>query len=183
VSNYLYPALYMRICRRCQKNKSLESFGWDSMKKYRRRICYSCVETAKRVVNPERMAEKDQARLIKASETRATNPTGAILTDTRSSDRKRGWPGNDLTLDAVSKLIEHGCCYCGETGIRMTLDRKDNALAHNLTNVIPACIRCNYLRGSMPYEAWVHIVPVIRETRILGLFGEWRSRPFNKKRR
>lgn len=59
----------------------------------------------------------------------------------------------------------------------MTLDRIDNTRAHLKDNVVPSCIRCNYIRGSMPYEAWMNIVPSIRQTKELGLFGTWRSRP------
>jgi hypothetical protein len=33
----------------------------------------------------------------------------------------------------------------------------------------------------MPYLAWVHLIPAVREARELGLFGVWRSKPFNKK--
>lgn len=58
----------------------------------------------------------------------------------------------------------------------MSLDRIDNSKGHIQANVVPACIRCNYLRGSMPHEAWLNLVPTIRETRIKGLFGTWTGR-------
>jgi len=104
-----------------------------------------------------------------------------LVTDSRSSDKKRGRPGNDLNRDFVAALIRQGCCYCGETEMRITLDRIDNSLAHTRANVLPACLRCNYMRGSMPYEAWLHLVPAVRQAREFGLFGAWRSQPFNRR--
>ena len=31
-------------------------------------------------------------------------------------------------------------------------------------------------------RAWLHIVPSVREARELGLFGDWRTKPMNRKR-
>jgi hypothetical protein len=33
----------------------------------------------------------------------------------------------------------------------------------------------------LPYPARLHIVPSVKEARELGLFGDWRSKPFNRK--
>ena len=83
----------------------------------------------------------------------------------------------------VLAALKEGCRYCGETVLRISLDRIDNSQPHNKANVVPCCLRCNYLRGSMPYPAWLHIVPSVRGARLLGLFGDWRSQPFNRKSR
>ncbi len=63
----------------------------------------------------------------------------------------------------------------------MTLDRIDNGFGHTKSNVVPACYRCNLIRGSMPYNAWLNIVDAIRQTYELGLFGDWRKEPIAKK--
>lgn len=55
----------------------------------------------------------------------------------------------------------------------MTVDRIDNNLAHTKSNVKPACVRCNHIRGSMPYQAWIYLVPIVRQAYELGLFGDW----------
>jgi hypothetical protein len=39
------------------------------------------------------------------------------------------------------------------------------------------CIRCNYIRGSMPFAAWTLLVPAIRQAVEQGLFGTWRTKP------
>lgn len=95
-----------------------------------------------------------------------------IAIDARKSDRKRGWTA-DLDHVTVLSLITQGCSYCGEHTIRMTVDRIDNSKGHTKDNLVPACIRCNYMRRNAPYEAWKHLAPALKEARELGLFGEW----------
>ena len=98
-----------------------------------------------------------------------------ILADSRGSDRKHGRE-NTLTLNFIESAIANGCTYCGETSLRMTLDRMDNATGHTPENVLAACIRCNYLRRHTPYAAWLEIVPSVRAAREKDLFGEWDGR-------
>lgn len=103
------------------------------------------------------------------------NTAQFIYTDSKSSDRKKGLK-NDLNQEFIKKLIDHPCSYCGETSLRMTLDRIDNSIGHIRTNVVAACIRCNYVRRDMPYEAWLCIAPAMTEARKKGLFKNWSGR-------
>lgn len=116
-------------------------------------------------------------RTLKFSQMRAAGIDVArfILREARRSDRLRGRVC-DLTKDQIESLISRGCSYCGETGLRMTLDRIDNSGGHTLDNVVPACIRCNYARRDMPYEAWLCLVEGMRQARELGLFKAWTGR-------
>jgi hypothetical protein len=102
-----------------------------------------------------------------------------ILYDTRGSDKKKNLE-NDLTREFIEEKIRNGCEYCGETSLRMTLDRKDNSKGHTKDNVNASCIRCNYMRRDMPYEAWLALIDKIREINILGLFGDWFSYAFSR---
>ena len=95
-----------------------------------------------------------------------------ILKDSLRADRLEG-RGNDLSKEFIQSMISNGCAYCGETELKMTLDRKDNSIGHTRDNVTPCCIRCNYIRRDMPYEAWLVVAQSIREARELGLFGTW----------
>lgn len=99
-----------------------------------------------------------------------------IYEDSRREDVKAGRE-NDLTLEYIAKSIQHGCLYCGENAIRMTLDRIDNQIGHTVVNTVPACIRCNYMRRNMPYRAWLVICPAVRLARELGAFEDWQGRP------
>lgn len=94
------------------------------------------------------------------------------MTDSRSSDKKKGLK-NNLTKEFIDETISNGCIYCGNTTLRMTLDRIDNTIGHIMDNVVPACIRCNYIRGSMPYDAWLSLKDGLIQAEQLGLFGNW----------
>jgi hypothetical protein len=98
-----------------------------------------------------------------------------ILEDSRKSDKKKGRE-NNLTKEFIEELISNGCSYCGENKIMICLDRIDNSMGHIKDNVVAACVRCNYIRNSMPYEAWLHIVPLIKDAHIKGLFNNWKTR-------
>lgn len=50
-----------------------------------------------------------------------------ILWDSKYSDKKYNRE-NDLTKEFVKNKINCPCFYCGETKLRMTLDRIDNSL-------------------------------------------------------
>lgn len=135
-----------------------------------------CLDIAKEALEHHQRQE-DKKRLLRIKRSRADflNPIKVakwIVQDCRKKDKKAGLQ-NDLTRELVEPLISVPCNYCGETKLRMSLDRKDNNRGHLLENVVGCCRRCNDIRGSMPYEAWLHIVPAIRSTRELGLFDGW----------
>lgn len=168
----------VRKCRVCGERKEIAKFEFagDPSRAIRRRVCHSCRAQAKNI-DPER-------RRASARKYRQLAPHVAVAIDCRKTDRKKGLQGNDLNSEIVRDLFAGvvGCIYCGETKLKMTLDRIDNARAHSRDNVVPCCIRCNYIRGSMPYEAWLVLVPKVKEARERGLFGEWRAVPLRRAR-
>lgn len=163
----------LRECRVCHKPKPISSFGKASHGS-RRRQCEYCRGLKKQENDVERHLAKKRRQ---SSNYRITNPVATIVNDCKASDKKKGRGENDLDRAFVEELIRNGCSYCGDDQLRMTLDRMDNSKPHTRENVVPSCIRCNYIRGSMPYTAWLNMVPAVRSTRELGLFGDWRSRP------
>lgn len=160
-----------RICRRCQTLRDLECF--EEIPGGRRKVCRVCRNSAHAKPTLAQDCEKHR-------KWRAKNPHSAILYDCRAFDKKHEFD-NDLDREFIKALIVSGCRYCGETKLRMTLDRIDNSVGHIKANVLPCCIRCNYIRGSMPFDAWMVMVPAVRQAREAGLFGTWRSVPFNRK--
>lgn len=162
-----------RVCRICSRSRPLTAYllcpGGA-----RRRVCSTCRHARERQANPERVlrSQREKRQRLRAS---------ALLSDCRSSDKKKGLIGNDLDRDFVAGLISLPCSYCESTALQMTLDRIDNSLAHVRGNVVPCCLRCNYIRGSMPYEAWLEFTPTLKSVVAKGLFGDWRSRPLNLK--
>ena len=166
--------LRTRTCRKCQAVKPETAFDPTSSG-YRRRVCSACTTRVRRLKNPEKHRAYNNRH-------RAQNPHRYVVLDSRSWDLKHGFEGNDLDADFVQDLISGGCSYCGATELRMTLDRTDNSKAHTKSNVVPCCIRCNYLRGSMPYAAWEVVAPAVRQAYQKGLFGDWRAVPISRKK-
>lgn len=170
-----------RICRKCGKTKPITGFPANS-KGCRERMCTACRHRATAENNPLLAAEREKRRTQAVRRKRAADRAWALLGDAKRSDRRRKREGFDLTRATVAELLAEGCRYCGDHKTMMTLDRIDNDLAHSLSNVVPACIRCNYLRRDMPYEAWLVIAPSVRAAREAGLFGDWATLPFHLQR-
>jgi hypothetical protein len=55
----------------------------------------------------------------------------------------------------------------------MSLDRIDNSKGHTMDNVLPACLRCNFMRADIPYVVWVKFIPALQEAERNGDFGDW----------
>lgn|GEM_PF-1385135 len=170
-------------CNRCGTTKPTSAFSYKTVYggRYLRTACRIC-ENKKRSERRKRSPSaadkvREQRQLDRRSRMRAAgiDLPRWILTDSRASDRKKGL-SNDLTKSFIAERIAQGCCYCGDKTIRMTLDRIDNNQGHTRNNVVPACIRCNYIRRDMPFEAWLLVTGAIREARKRGLFGEWTGR-------
>src|SRR2546423_9668456 len=127
--------------------------------------------------DPAKKQEWQRQRNLKFVRMRATGIDVArfILWEARRSDKSRGLLC-DLSKSEVEALIANGCSYCGETQLRMTLDRIDNSKGHTLSNVVPACIRCNYARRNMTSEARLCLAEGMRRARELNLFGVWTGR-------
>lgn len=143
---------------------------------YRRFICIGCDNIYKRkyprkedAENRERKRKSTQGRIRRANETFRCR---YILQDSQRSDKKK-YRGNDLDREFIRKLIDEGCVHCADREARMTLDRINNNLGHLKTNVVASCMRCNYFRRDMPYDAWIMIAPKIRQARLLGLLDGW----------
>lgn len=171
----------MPICTKCGRKRKLSDFGSfiRSGRPQRRSHCNACRSSRARSVetagSPEaQTAWRERRRRHESSRADPDSIAKWILIDSKKQDRKRGLE-NDLDEDSIKKLVQNGCSYCAATDMRMTLDRVDNAMGHTLANVRPACIRCNMMRGDMPWEAWNALVPHLRPIRESGLFGTWRS--------
>ena len=171
----------MKIKKSCKKcgESNLDKLLKDTSKgKLQiRNICNKCrwVQQAEWISkNPKKIqcyVKKTQQRQ-KIDRKDPKNSARFILMDYVRDDRKRGLE-NELDLEFVKEQIAKGCSYCGETEIRMSLDRIDNTRGHTRDNVVPACHRCNYVRLNMPYEAWLGIAPAMRKAREKGAFGDW----------
>lgn len=188
----------MKTCKDCQNLKPLQEFSQynprtlkdGTVKYYYRPYCKSCMskrgeifKRRRRELDPEYRAEKNLKSAIRRSGQRQSEEYRAyyLLADCKQSDKRKGLVC-DLTRETITKIISPGdCSYCGETDLRLSLDRRDNSVGHTQNNVIRCCIRCNMIRGAMPFEAWMTLVPAIRSARELGQFGDWTAEIHKRK--
>lgn len=165
-------------CKACGLSEPEVNFGWRTVggRKYLKIWCRGC-ERKREKLQPgykSRRAKYDKKNQEKNRIARQDPESfyKFIYADARNSDRKFG-RDNDLDRESIRMIVNKPCTYCLLSNLRMTLDRVDNSLGHTKNNVIAACVRCNYLRRDMPYEAWMRIVPAIRLAAAEGLFGDW----------
>ena len=123
-------------------------------------------------VRAKASSQKYRAKMTKEREL-GVSTSKYILADSRRWDRGKGFPKSDLTIEFIDSAIASGCSYCGDKESRMTLDRVDNDKGHSQSNVVPACMRCNYARRDMPYAAWLLVAEGMRKAREQDLFGDW----------
>jgi hypothetical protein len=165
----------MKRCRSCKalKPKALFYAKQSLCKECDRQRATSAYHVHEQPTEIERERRKETKSAWEKKRRRdPTKRSYIIWRDSRASDRRNG-RANDLTIPFIESLVCQGCAYCGETTLKMTLDRVDNKVGHLQCNVVPACVRCNYLRRDMPYRAWLEIAKVIRRLRKQGLFGDW----------
>lgn len=163
----------MRVCRRCRESKENSDFYGKRSKSAVCRACYKAKKAPQERLHKATVEWK--TRINNRERHRRQDPNYRALylcKDARKSDRKFGRT-NSLTMEFVVEALQQPCTYCGETQLKMTLDRKDNQLGHTEHNCVPCCVRCNYMRRDMPYVAWLGLVVSVREVREAGLFGAW----------
>jgi len=160
----------IKKCKICLKDKPRDEFPKHSKNSWRS-FCKMCYAQQRK----EREQENQNAQNKKISFERkfGINRAKYIWKDYRNTDRIRGM-NNNISKDFIENLIRFGCSYCGETSMSiMSLDRIDNSIGHITTNVVACCLRCNFIKKNMPSEAWIFLVPHIKQAYKLGLFGEW----------
>lgn len=165
-------------CKKCCKSEAETAFQFRTVngRKYPRHLCSKCFNKYNSSLKRKsgKHAHHVRRNKEKVKSWRRNNQKTAmfILQDSRHNDKRRSHE-NNLDRGFIETEIKGGCKYCGENGIRITLDRIDNSKGHTKDNVIAACIRCNLVRGSMPYAAWLIIVPAMKSAREQGLFEGW----------
>jgi len=164
----------MNTCLKCGLFKSIHDF-------HTKNICLSCYKIRKSTYNSKRYAENldfrkskndDSSRREREDRSSDIRRDKYIVFDSRKIDKKKNRE-NDIDRPFVSELISKPCFYCEDTETKMTLDRINNTIGHIKTNVVQCCVRCNYTRGQMPYDAWIIVSKGMKEARISGLFGNW----------
>lgn len=67
-----------------------------------------------------------------------------------------------ITLQDVMAARAQECVYCGR--LASGLDRLDNSIGHVPANCVPACLRCNWMRGRyISHEVMLHVGAVLKK--------------------
>ncbi len=157
------PPQITKCCTQCKQILPTENFGYKYTNSQNKIIYKSYCKLCENK-NTSARERRERAEQI--------NRSKYILIDSRKSDKKFN-RDNNLTRQFIDELIINPCSYCGEDKLLITLDRINNNLGHLIDNVVQACIRCNYIRGNMPYDAWLIIAKGVKEARESYLFGSW----------
>lgn len=167
-------------CRHCGKGEPEVQFYIRKVsgRYYRRYICYGC-DQIRREKYPTREASIKRERVRRAAKERVDRLSSDrrywyILKDSKSADKARR-RDNDLDYEFIKTTISTGCAYCGDLNGKMTLDRVDNSIGHLKTNVIGACMQCNWFRRDMPFAAWELLLPALQTARARGLLDDWNA--------
>ena len=83
----------------------------------------------------------------------------------------------DFDRKYVKGLTKLPCTYCGIQA-KIGLDRIDSNGPYLKYNIVPCCIRCNFIKKDMPIGAWNILYPEIKRIKDAGLFGNWCPRGF-----
>lgn len=172
----------LKICSKCKIEKDTTEFSQylKRGKPYIHSYCKPCKnsqcgERYKRDAHAAKVYYQKYQQKIRDDRARS------ILIDSRKSDRKKGLD-NDLDLPFIERAIEQPCSYCRDETCIKTLDRIDNDIGHTQSNVVVSCLRCNIVRGSMPYGAWLYLADGMRRAREDGLLGDWNTASVAKRR-
>lgn len=69
----------------------------------------------------------------------------------------------DLTPEFVKSVMESPCTYCSASGKYSELDKKDPLVGYLMSNVVPACRRCNVIKSNVvSYDEMMFIAEYLR---------------------
>jgi hypothetical protein len=154
-----------RYCRICKKNKpTTEFYLFTRRRKNKDKTRIKITQLIKTE------CKKCTSELSKKYNRSAPGSMSYIYY--RHNDKKRGYR-NDLSRDDIGLLFSQPCFYCGRKVDKMVLDRIDNNKGHTKDNVNQSCVICNTIRMDLPYEAWVLLVPDVKEVVNSGVLDNW----------
>jgi hypothetical protein len=73
----------------------------------------------------------------------------------------------ELSKDDIEKFWQMPCHYCGSEIETVGLDRMDNSIGYTLSNIVPCCKKCNYMKKNMNYNEFIGHCIKIRDTSLL----------------
>jgi len=69
----------------------------------------------------------------------------------------------NLTFEEFMKYWKQPCVYCGQPIETIGLDRVDNSVGYEATNVVPCCKDCNRAKSVLPQMEFISLCKAIAE--------------------
>ena len=179
---YINPVNGTKLCTGpCNEVKPVQKFGKvvrSDGSIYFKPTCNECRYLQEAITGSK--AKRRQA-VVKFERANNINHAKYVFQDCRHSDKQNGRE-NDLTLEFVQQQVSQPCAYCLSTDIPMGLDRQDNLIGHVMSNCLPCCQRCNYMRKNIPIDIWMKLTPIIKQLADKGAFGVWEGTVHEKQK-
>ena len=82
--------------------------------------------------------------------------------------KQASWKISVLQLRARFSRFDHCCAYCGASGDMQIEHVKPISQGglHHISNIVPACLSCNYAKGADPMERWYRSQPFFDPARL-----------------
>jgi len=83
----------------------------------------------------------------------------------KNGAKKRGYKFN-LTKDQFKKFWQKPCYYCGDAIKTIGLDRVDNKIGYEVSNIVPCCSTCNGFKRGISVDLFLSNISKIYDNRL-----------------
>lgn len=143
-----------KMCGICSHVRELEFFAGEDGETFS--TCKRCrdigVQTYKRERETKWEKYLDRKRDYR-KKVRERSPLRIRRENSRSVAKQMGRE-HTLTNEQMDDLFLSSCQYCGEPGLG-GIDRVDNAVGYIITNCVPCCTPCNWIKGQLQVEQFL----------------------------
>lgn len=171
-------------CHRCEVNVEPEHWHWQKGSRYLLGGTWRCrvvkAKDGKKYHNKKSSTPEGRAAKVRWKEERYLNEYDRLYgrwKGYRRIDAVRGV--ETIERDLALRMMRMPCYYC-EAPYSEGLDRVDNDLGHEESNVRPCCTWCNNIMSDLPSRAKDIMKPALKEMREAGIYEEWVPPTFRK---
>lgn len=137
----------------------------------KKRVCYAC--RYKKAIKDNKIPSAEQRKIYRAAYYKKN-----LLFSKYKSYRHQDKIKNRKTIewDEFNALIKQNpkCYFCTNSTLEfLGLDRVNNDLGHDITNVVLCCEKCNFLLGDLPWEAKLELKRGLASINEKGILNQW----------
>lgn len=158
-----------KICKICGDEKSCNDFhkmkgglhGVRTSCKKCRKLEKEEYKTRDYVIEKAKKFYQDNKVKIRERTNKHRHTLNGQYHEYKKSAKRRGLSFNLCELDCLP-YFNTSCYYCNNTIKGIGMDRVDNNIGYELTNLVPCCYRCNMMKHtSSQFEFLDHIQQII----------------------